>query len=145
MTTKIIEKSIKEKQEQIKKLNQDIEKLEADLKKQPADFQEFKINGKTIRVYKWEDKPIKDFIYPKGFQMCEFQDFVDLIDSKKIELETWKYYFVKHFSKSPWNKEYCLSRLYLGRNLVLYSCNVGLAYSIGDGRVVVQEDICKLV
>lgn len=107
-------------------------------------YKTYKHNGKEFRVYIWENKPVSDFIYPKGFRMAEFQEFVDLYDSGKIELEFWKYYFVKHFSKLQQNKEYCLSGLFLDWCSGLFSVNGDLAYSDDDGRVVLCKDVDKL-
>ena len=137
MTTETIQKSIEKKKKKIEKLNRYIEKLKQDLETQ--DFQSYKINGKEIRVYKWESKPYKEFPMPKGFNFCEFQDFVDLYDNDKIELEPWKYYIVKHFSKKQQNKKYCLSRVCLSNDGDLYSYGVYLANSSDFGRVVVSK------
>ena len=102
-------------------------------------FQEIIYKNKEFRIYKWEDKPIKDFKIPKGFDFANFQDFVELYDNNKVELEVWKYYYVKHFSKIQQTKEWCLSRLYLGGNLDLRSGGGNLASSNSDGRVVVES------
>ena len=49
------------------------------------DFKTIKFKGKEIRIYKWENKPIKDFIYPKGFELIEHSDFIELFDNKLID------------------------------------------------------------
>ena len=103
-------------------------------------YKTYKHKGKEFRVYIWENKKIKDFKYPKSFRMAKFQEFVDLYDSGKIELEVWKYYYVKHFSKIQQTKEYCLSWLYLGRFSDLSSGIVDLAYSDGSGRVCIVKE-----
>jgi hypothetical protein len=134
-----LQKSIKIKQKEIDKLNRDIEELRKDL--QDQNFQSIIYKGKEFRIYNWEDKPIKDFPIPKGFDFAEFSDFVELYDEKKIELEVWRYYHVKHFSKIQQTKEYGLSWLYLNRLLGLWSGNDDLAGSRSGGRVVVSREI----
>jgi hypothetical protein len=105
------------------------------------DFQTINFKGKEFRIYKWENKPIKDFVYPKGFRMAEFQELVDLIDNKKFEAEVWKSYYTKHWSKLQQNKEYCLSRAYLNYAGGWDSYYELLADSNGYGRVVVVRDL----
>lgn len=100
------------------------------------EYKEYKHKGKTFRVYIWEIKSIKDFKYPKGFRMAEFQEFNELIESEKIELEVWKGYFVKHFNKLQLNKEYCLSRVCLDGDGGLNAGKDVLADSYDYGRVV---------
>ena len=127
-------------EEMIKALEKEGYKIEAPIK----DYQEIKHNNKIFRIYKWENKQIRDFVYPKRFRMSEFQEFVDLIDSKKIELEVWKYYYVKHFSKLQWNKKWRFSRLCLdGDSDLSSSYVVGLSYSSGNGRVVCVKEVEK--
>jgi hypothetical protein len=113
-------------------------KLEAEKKQ---DFEVIKYKNKEFRIYKWEDKQIKDFKIPNGFDFAEFNDFLELYDNKKVELEVYKYYYVKHFSKIQQTKEYCLSGLCLGWGLNLGSDNDNLADSDSDGRVVVSRII----
>jgi len=111
--TLTIENSIEKKKAQVEKLNKDILELQKDLETQ--DFQTFNYKGKEIRVYKWEDKRYGDFPMPKGFDWCECQDFIDLINDKKIELEKHPiYYFTKNIFKLNLG-DYPLSRLYLNR------------------------------
>jgi hypothetical protein len=136
---KDLNKSIQEKQSQIDKLNRDIEELKKDLETQ--DLQKIIYKDKEFRIYKWEDKPIKAFKIPEGFDFAEFSDFVELYDEKKIELEIWKYYYVKHFSKIQQNKEYRLSGLCLSRSLNLWSDYDDLAGSDSDGRVCVVRKV----
>ena len=126
-------KTIKDLEQEKAKIEEQIEVLKA--QEQEKDF----IEVKDFRIYKWA-KPIKDFPMPKGFQMAEFQEFVDLYDNDLIELEKYPVkYFLKHYSKKQQKKEWCLSGLYLGRNLVLGSDNDDLAYSSVNGRVVVHR------
>lgn len=101
-------------------------------------LQRAKYKGKEILVVEWT-KPIKDFPYPKGFRMAEFQEFVDLYDSG-FELDKDGYYFVKHFSKKQQNKEFCLSRLFLDGFLNIWSSDDDLAVSNDVGRVVIVKD-----
>jgi hypothetical protein len=76
---------------------------------------------------------------PKGFNWCEFKHFVDAYDKDLVELELWKYYLLKHWSKKQQSKEYCFVRLYLNGNLYLDSYIGDLSNSDGDGRVVVEK------
>lgn len=125
------------------------EKELVELKKQLDSF-ENKLNilnkitykNKEFQVIEWT-KPIKDFPYPKDFSMTEFQEFNELIEKDKIKLETWKYYFVKHFNKKQWNKEYCLSGVSLDSNGNLNSNNDNLAYSYVSVRVVICKELNK--
>jgi hypothetical protein len=124
---------IKEKEE-IELQIKEIEKQE-----QLNDFQSFKFNGKIFKIYKWENKPFGELInnLPKNERLATFQEFLELVDDGKFKMEQEKYYVTKHFLKSEWNKEYCLSRLCLSRNLGLYSVDEYLEYSADNGRVVV--------
>ncbi len=119
--------------ETIKQLEK--KKLEIEEKIEALKNNDF-IKVKNFRIYKWEDKEIREFVYPEGYRMAEFQEFTDLIDSGDIELEVWKYYWVKHFLKSQWDKEYCLSRVCLNRVGVVDAVVDGLSDSDGGGRVV---------
>ena len=65
--------------------------------------------------------------------------FIDLVDNKKIELEVWKDYITKHFSKLWHNKEYCLSRVCLNWVGGLGSYSDYLAGSSDGGRVVISR------
>ena len=105
------------------------------------DFQKIIYKNKEFRVYKWEGKSVRDFQIPKGFDFAEFNDFVELYDNKKIELEVWKYYYVKHFSKIQQTKEYCLSRLCLDGGLYLGSYDEYLGFSNSVGRVCVSRKL----
>ena len=105
------------------------------------DFQKIVYKGKEFRIYVWENKPIKDFQIPKGFDFANFQDFVELYDEKKVELETWKYYYVKHFSKIQQTKTWRLSRLFLYGDLDLRSSDEYLDGSDSVGRVCVSRKV----
>jgi hypothetical protein len=105
------------------------------------DFQKIVYKNKEFRIYKWESKPIRDFKIPDGFDFAEFNDFVELYDKKKIELEVWKDYYVKHFSKIQQKKESGLSWLCLYRDLNLWSGGDDLANSDSVGRVCVSRDL----
>ena len=129
-------KTIKELEQEKAKIEKQIETLKAQ-----EETKEF-IEIKNFRIYKWS-KPVKDFVIPKGFRMAEFQEFVDLYDSDLIKLESYGHYFVRHFSKKQQKKEYCLSRLFLDGDLYLYSYVDYLAYSDGDGRVVLVKGDLK--
>ena len=122
-------KTLKQLEEAKVKIEKQIEELKA---KENNNYEEVG----NFRIYKWENKPVRDFIYPKGYRMAEFQEFVDLIDSGKFNMEVWKYYWVKHFLKEQQKTKYCLSRLCLNWNLYLNSDYDDLAISYDDGRVV---------
>ena len=95
---------------------------------------------KEFRIYKWEDKPLKDFIMPDEFDFAEFNDFIYLHDNKLIKLEVWKDYFVKHFSKVQQAKGW-FSRVDLNPDGNLGSYWGNLAYSGGYGRVVICRSL----
>ena len=120
------------------RLKEEIKELE---NKEQEEFESIIYNNKEFRIYKWT-KPIselvnKDFTSKiKGYRLSEFQEFNELIESKKIELEIYKFYFVKHWNKLQHNKTYCLSRCYLYRLSSLISYDSGLSNSYVNGRVV---------
>lgn len=104
-------------------------------------FKTIKFKNKEFRIYKWENKPVGDFIYPKGFRMSEFQEFVELIDNGLIKYNSdWEYFWVKHFSKLQQKKKFCLSRLFLDVH-VLNSDNDDLLNSNRYGRIVCVRDL----
>ena len=105
------------------------------------DFKTIKFKGKEIRIYIWEDKPIKDFIYPKEFKLIEHSDFIELFDNKLINSPKsgWEVYFTKHYSKRK-QKENILSRVCLIGVSVVSSYDDYLQYSDSDGRVVVIKE-----
>ena len=124
----------------IEQLEEQKEKIEAQIKKlkefivleQKCDF----IEVKNFRIYKWS-KPVKDFIMPKGFRLAEEREFIDLYDYSGFEIENYPVvYFTKNRSKLNIKNGWSLSRLYLDRDLNLYSIGGNLAYSDDDGRVV---------
>ena len=135
-------KQLEAEKEKIEKQIQELKTKEVSNNQKLNILKKVTYKNKEFWIVEWT-KQIKDFPYPKGFQMAEFNDFVELYDNKKIELEVWKYYFVKHFSKIQQKKKYCLSRLYLYGSLSLNSNNDGLAYSYDDGRVVIVREVKK--
>jgi len=118
----------------VKELKAQLEKEEQEAKNKPIIFK-----NKEFRIIEWT-KPIKDFVYPKGFRMAEFQEFVDLVDSG-YKMELWIDYFTKHWSKLQQAKEYCLSRCFLSEYSGLYAYNSYLANSNDNGRVVCVRDL----
>ena len=134
---------MKTKQEQLAEAEEVVSKLKIEIEKErlKQDFQKIVYKNKEFRIYKWESKPIRDFQIPKDFDFAKFNDFVDLYDNKKIELEVWKYYYVKHFSKIQQTEDYGLSWLYLGGSLYLRSGDVSLGYSSSVGRVCVSRKL----
>ncbi|MCF7861173.1 hypothetical protein K9M79_02920 [Candidatus Woesearchaeota archaeon] len=126
---------------EITKIDKEIERLQ-ELKQEllDQDFIEIEHNKKTFRIYKWENKPVGTFKYPKGFRMAEFQEFIDLVDSKKYKLKTWIYHWVKHFSKLQQDKEYCLSGVYFDGDGDVGSGYGVLKGSFDVGRVVVVKN-----
>ena len=99
MNKQKITKQIKEYEQKIKELKTQLEKpLYEDSK---------------LKIIKW-DKPIKD-LPNGGKELAEFQDFADLINSKKFKASEG-IYFTKHWSKEQQKKEYCLLKAYLNRN-----------------------------
>ena len=101
-----------------------------------------KYKNKEFRIYKWEFKPFRDFKIPKGFELTEHKDFMELFDNKLIDYpkEGWEVYFVKHYSKRK-QKEGYISGLCLYRNSGLVSWYEDLADSNISGRVVVSRRI----
>lgn len=130
-------KTMKQLMEREQKLNKELVEVQAEIKaleniKEAKDFIE--ADKGRVRIYKWS-KTIKDFPMPKGFEMAEFMDLVNLYDDG-FKLDENGYYFTKHFSKKQQKKEYCLSGLYLYGNLYLDSDGNDLADSNDYGRVV---------
>lgn len=134
MNKQKLQKVINQKETELTKLKEELANIPEE------DFETYIHNKKEFRIYKWTN-PIKDFIYPKGFRMSEFQEFQELIESKKIKLEVWVSYFTKHFNKLQWNKEYCLSWCYLNGDSSLVSNYSDLAVSSDDGRVVCVRNL----
>lgn len=130
------------KQQKLSKLKQEVIKLEAEIKEEEnKDFRKIIYKNKEFRIYKWENKVLKDFPMPKGFDWCEFNDFIELYDKEKINMEVWKDYFVKHYSKLQQKEEYYLARVCLYRDLGLGSSSEYLGYSSADGRVVISRSL----
>ena len=122
---------IKEKE----KIELQIKELEQ--KEEQEEFQLINYKNKEFRIYKWENKPVRDFVYPKGFKLIEYSEFIDLFDNKIIDYpkENWEVYFTKHYSKRK-QKENILSGFYLNYIGILDVGDDNLASSDGNGRVV---------
>lgn len=140
MTTQVIQKAIENKKKEIEKLNKEIIELQRDLESQGFITITCRQLKKEFRIYKWEKKQFKDFPMPKGFDWCEYISFVYLYDNNLIKLEKYPVcYYIKNQSEKNVENGWSLSRLYLGRDLVLYSNYEYLAFSDDDGRVVVER------
>ena len=123
-------------------INIEIEKLQQELKElDNNDYEEVKHNKKTFRIYKWDDKPYGDLINnpPKGFRLSEFQEFFELVESKKFEFEVWKDYIIKHFNKLQWDTQYGLASAYLSNAQDWNSSDDVLANSNDNGSVVLVK------
>lgn len=94
-----------------------------------------------FRIYKWENKPVKDFLdnMPKGFRLATFNEFNELIESKKYKLKIWHYYWVQHWNERQ-REMGRLSAVFLYNFGNLNSYNNNLDYSNDSGRVVVIKD-----
>ena len=103
------------------------------------DFQTINHKGKEFRIYKWEDKPFKDFKIPKKYDWAEYVDVIELANKDKlIFTEPWaEVYICKNQFKR--NKDYPLSRLCLYYDLNLSSGYVYLGSSNDNGRVVLVK------
>jgi hypothetical protein len=99
-------------------------------------YQTYNYHNKEIRIYKWENKPIKDFPIPKGFRIIEFNEFNELIEKKIIKLEVWISYFVKHWNKQMREKGF-MSGVYLSSSGYLFSDSYFIDYSYVSGWVVI--------
>ncbi|HEY0090096.1 MAG TPA: hypothetical protein VGB37_14715 [Candidatus Lokiarchaeia archaeon] len=108
-------------------------------KKELNNFEEFEFENKHFKIYTWENKKFGDLILnlPENERLATFQKFVKAINSGRFKIEQNKIYITKHFSKLQWSKKYCLTGLYLDRNLGLLSYSEGLESSYDLGRVVV--------
>ena len=103
------------------------------------------IEKDKFRIYKW-NKRVKDFPMPKGYELAEERDFVDLYDNDKIELEKYPViYFTKNRSKKNIKNGWGLSWLCLGGILGLVSGSGSLAGSGDGGRVVLVRNQTRLV
>jgi len=132
-------------QEDIENKKKELLELETKFKEQKETqvYQEIKYKNKIFRIYVWEDKKIRDFPMPKGFDFAKFNDFIELYNNDKVELEVWKYYYLKHFSTKQQTKDYCLSGLCLGGNLSLSSSYCDLDGSSSNGGIVVEMEKSK--
>ena len=104
-----------------------------------TEYQEIKYKDKTYRIYKWENKSLKDFPMPKGFNWCPYMDFVELINKRIIELENYPVDYVTEQQFEINKKDFPLSRFYLNRDSLLYSNNWDLDGSSDNGRVVLKK------
>lgn len=112
------------------KIEKEIEQLKAN------DYEEID----DLRIYKWENKPVKDFLdnMPKGFRLATFNEFNELIESKKYKLKIWDYYWVQHWNERQ-REMGRLSAVYFVNDDVLYSDNGCIDNSHCSGRVVVMK------
>jgi hypothetical protein len=119
---------------QIEKAEKELNELKEKFKLQEnTDFQTIKYKGKEFRIYKWESKPIKDFVYPKGFEMAEGLDLLELINKEKLIGEKYCSYFAKKiFNKGYWE----LFSAYLDDDGFWNAYDDNLANSNDYGRVV---------
>ena len=123
--------TIKQLEEQKLEIEKQIEKLKQE---ETKDF----IEVKGFRIYKWS-KPVKDFPMPKGFELAEEREFIDLYDNG-FKIERYPIiYFTKNRSKLNIKNGWSLSRLFLYRSLDLDSYNGDLADSDDDGRVCLKR------
>lgn len=124
---------------EINKLNLELEQLEE--AERLKDFKELTFKGKKYRIYKWEDKPIGDFLktIPKGFRLIEHSEFIELFDNKIIDYpeKNWEVYFTKHYSKRKQKENILLRCLFRDSNLDFGI--VDLLISNSYGRVVLVE------
>ena len=98
---------------------------------------------KELRIYKWEDKPFKDFLMPKGFDWAEHNEFVFIYDNSLIELEKYPVvYMTKNVSKKNIKNSWKLAGFYVGSD-GLVSDFGSLEDSSGSGRVVISKEIKK--
>lgn len=99
-------------------------------------YKTYNYKNKEIRIYKWENKPFKDFPIPEGFEIIDFNTFNKLIEKEIIKLEVWKYYFIKHWNKQMREKGF-MSRVFLYSDGYLCSYYDAIGYSDDSGRMVV--------
>ena len=101
---------------------------------------EIKFGKKVFKIYKWENKRIRDFKIPKGWDFAKYQDVIDLFDNKIIDYpkEGFREYFCKHYSKRK-QKEKLMSGFFLGRYSNLNSNDRNLENSDDYGRVVIVK------
>jgi hypothetical protein len=127
--------------EQLKQEKEDIERQIKELEEveKLKDFQEFTYKSKKYRIYKWENKPFKDFVCPQGYRWINGLELIELINESNFDFEKYPvYYFSKKLFKNGYGDLFwaCLGRC--GD----WDCSVnGLGISNGGGRVVCVE--CK--
>jgi hypothetical protein len=101
------------------------------------EFQKIVYKEKNYRIYKWEKKPFKDFVCPKGFRGVDYKEFSDLVNNTKFN---WEQYPVSYYSTNLIKNNYWeLTRAYLNDDGDWGSINGHLAGSDDCGRVVVVE------
>jgi len=102
--------------------------------------------NKVFRICKWENKKIKDFPMPKGFELAEFYDFNYLYDKELFEVENYPVeYFVKNWSKKNIENGWGACRLGCDRDGNWVASWYRLDYSNVGGRVVISKSGDKLV
>ena len=138
---------LKQQKEKIEKEIKELENQEK-LKLEKNNYEEIKFKNKLFRIYKWENKKFEDIINKDwsckldgSFRLVEFNEFNELVEEKKIKLEAWKVYIVKHFNKLQLNKNWCLSRVCLYSGGYLYAGIDNLANSDDYGRVVFVKEL----
>ena len=100
-------------------------------------FQKIVYEGKNYRIYKWENKPFKDFVCPEGFRWADYKEFSELVNNTKFEWEKYPvYYYSTNLIK---NNYWALARAYLDDDGDWFSDDSQLAGSNDCGRVVVVE------
>ena len=125
-------------QQQINKLQEELKVIEESEK--AKDFQSIIYNEKEFRIYKWENKPFKDFPMPEGFKWCPYFEFVELVNKEKFKAEEYPiyYYSWNPFELNHKNKYWELARAYLNGDGYWVSYGGNLASSYDNGRVVVR-------
>jgi hypothetical protein len=111
---------------QIEKLQKDLIDLE--------EKEEVLYEDNKLKIIKW-NKPINKIGFDK---LATFQELINLIDSGKFKSDNG-YFYTKHFSKNQWDREFCLSLVYLIRYSNLVSGSSDLADSRDNGRVVIRK------
>jgi hypothetical protein len=131
-------------QQKLKQAEELVEKLKAKLEAEKSkDFIKIVYNQTEFRIYKWENKPFRDFLIPEGFNFAEASLIDELVNLEifKPEQELW-YVFKQRYPKI--NKDYSLSRLYLSGVLSLRSGDEYLDCSDSGGRVIISRKLKSL-